>query len=263
MSLADADQPPNLPALIDRARFRLETARTSAEALEARTMAEAARHFAKLLRASNEVQADCLRLIDRAEKLIGTELIAAKESGEVAKVGQPRVSSTASRIHDLGISYDESAYFQRRARTPDSVIDRAIQKALEEDRAPLKKDLRAAVKGATGIKITTRKGKSKEGDLIKRLSLNELGGWVLAATRDFWEGIPFDHEIVPEDDPVLVAERDDQQSWVMGAIMVAKNEQTGAITITIPSSMIKMMHLDPRETEVEFRLTKFRSEALK
>jgi hypothetical protein len=261
MSLADADQPPNLPALIDRARFRLETARTSAEALEARTMAEAARHFAKLLRASNEVQADCLRLIDRAEKLIGTELIAAKESGEVAKVGQPRVSSTASRIHDLGISYDESAYFQRRARTPDSVIYRAIQKALEEERAPLKKDLRAVVKGATGIKITTRKGKSK--DLIKRLTLNELGGWVLAATRDFWEGIPFDHEIVPEDDPVLVAERDAQQSLVMGAIMVAKNEQTGAVTITIPSSMIRMIHLDPGETEVEFRLTKFRGEALK
>jgi hypothetical protein len=56
-----------LPALIDRARHRLAEARTSAEVLEARAAAKAALHYAKLQKAANETQADCLSIIKRAE----------------------------------------------------------------------------------------------------------------------------------------------------------------------------------------------------
>ena len=66
-----------------------------------------------------------LRIIDRAEKRVGEKLIEAKESGEVAS----RADGPAIRDHvegndkvtltDLGITRDQSADWQRRARTPD------------------------------------------------------------------------------------------------------------------------------------------------
>jgi hypothetical protein len=57
----------NIPALIDRSSARLIAARTSAEVLEARAVAEAALHYAKVTKAANETHADCLRIITRAE----------------------------------------------------------------------------------------------------------------------------------------------------------------------------------------------------
>src|SRR5512147_2113603 len=67
-----------LPALIDRARSRLAEARTSAEVLEARAAAKAALHYAKLLEAANETQADCLSIIKRAELRMADEIDAAQ-----------------------------------------------------------------------------------------------------------------------------------------------------------------------------------------
>ena len=73
-----------LPALIDRARSRLADARTSAEVLEARAAAKAALHYARLQKAANETQADCLAMIKRAEIRMADELDAARDRGEVA-----------------------------------------------------------------------------------------------------------------------------------------------------------------------------------
>ena len=53
----------NLPALIDRAGQRLLGARTSGEVLEAKYIAEAALHYARVTKAANDTQADCLRII--------------------------------------------------------------------------------------------------------------------------------------------------------------------------------------------------------
>ena len=74
-----ADGNTSLPALIDRARSRLAEARTSAEVLEAKAIAESALHYARITRAANETQADCLRMIVRAEMRMANEIDAASE----------------------------------------------------------------------------------------------------------------------------------------------------------------------------------------
>jgi hypothetical protein len=60
----DAD---SLPTLLSRAGQRLLYARTSAQVLEAKKIAELALHYAKVTNAANETHADCLRIITRAE----------------------------------------------------------------------------------------------------------------------------------------------------------------------------------------------------
>ena len=79
------DEPIRLPALIDRARSRLAEARTLQELLDARAVAMAARHYARVTRASNETQADCLLLIKRAEIRLADEIDAMQERGELAR----------------------------------------------------------------------------------------------------------------------------------------------------------------------------------
>jgi hypothetical protein len=56
---------------------------------------------------------------EHTEKLVGEKLIEAKKMGEVAEHGGDRRSkSTPSTLNDLGITRDQSADWQRRARTP-------------------------------------------------------------------------------------------------------------------------------------------------
>jgi hypothetical protein len=74
-----------LPALIDRARSRLAEARTLPELLDARAVAMAARHHARVTRASNETQAGCLLLVKRAEIRLADEIDAMQERGELAR----------------------------------------------------------------------------------------------------------------------------------------------------------------------------------
>jgi hypothetical protein len=71
IAVGDADR---LPAIITRASARLMEARDSAEVLEAKQTAEAALHFAKLTKATNETHADCLRIITRAEMRMADEI---------------------------------------------------------------------------------------------------------------------------------------------------------------------------------------------
>jgi hypothetical protein len=74
-----------LPVLIDHARSSLVEARTLPALLEARALAMAARHYARVTRASNETKADCLRLIKRAEMRLADEIDAMQERGELAR----------------------------------------------------------------------------------------------------------------------------------------------------------------------------------
>ena len=79
------DEAIRMLALIDRARSRLAEARTLKELLDARAVAMAARHYARVTRASNETQADCLLLIKRAEIRLADEIDAMQEKGELAR----------------------------------------------------------------------------------------------------------------------------------------------------------------------------------
>ena len=146
----------SLPALIDRARNRLAEARTSAEILEVRVAAKAALHYAKLLEAANETQADCLLLIKRAEMRLVEEVRAAREQGEVARNGGDRKSGISVRAPDtdpatldeLGLSRQRFAEWSEVYDAGgEAVVDEAIQAALDEGRAPTNADVQRAVKG--------------------------------------------------------------------------------------------------------------------
>jgi len=147
----------SLPALIDRARTRLAEARSSAEVLEARAAAMAAMHYAKLQKAANETQADCLLLIKRAEIRMADEIDAAQQRGEVATdaTGGGRPSKTCPEFgqvspatyDELGISSQRVAEWREMRDAGEAVVDEAIQAALDEGRAPTNADIQRAVKG--------------------------------------------------------------------------------------------------------------------
>ena len=144
----------SLPALIDRARSRLAEARTSAEVLEARAAAKAALHYAKLLEAANETQADCLSMIKRAELRMADEIDAAQQRGEVARADahgrgiQSSVRGADTRpatYEELGLTRQRVAEWRELRDAGESVIDDAIQAALDEGRAPTNADVQRAV----------------------------------------------------------------------------------------------------------------------
>ena len=147
----------SLPALIDRARTRLAEARTSAEILEVRAAAKAALHYAKLLEAANETQADCLLLIKRAEIRMADEIDAAQRRGEVATdaTGGGRPSKTCPKFGQVSpVTYAELGFTRQRVAewremrdAGEAVVDEAIQAALDEGRAPTNADVQRAVKG--------------------------------------------------------------------------------------------------------------------
>jgi hypothetical protein len=86
-----------LPVLIDRARASLVKARTLRELLEARALAMAARHYARVTKAPNATQAGCLLLIKRAEIRLADEIDAAQERGELARPSGCRKPGNATQ----------------------------------------------------------------------------------------------------------------------------------------------------------------------
>lgn len=143
-----------LPALIDRATRCLAEARTSAEVLEAKATAEAALHYAKVTKAANATQADCLRMIVRAEIRMADEIDRGQASGEVAR----RTDGTAIRDHvhgadkvatfdDLGVDRRRVAEWRAIRDAGAAVVEKVIAKTLAEDRAPTKADIHRAVAG--------------------------------------------------------------------------------------------------------------------
>ena len=135
-----------LPTIIDRASAKLAEARTSAEVLEARELADIAYHVAQLRNAAIEVHADCVLLIAEAERRIGGELIAGKDRGELAPGHRPKKGWKPTTLSDLGITKDQSAGWQDVARTPEPVIKEAIQADVDAGKAPTKTTVRKAVK---------------------------------------------------------------------------------------------------------------------
>lgn len=143
-----------LPALIDRARWRLAGARTSAEVLEARAAAKAALHYAKLQKAANETQADCLAMIKRAEIRMADEIDAAQARGEVVggcdgrpiSARTPGTSAPAT-YDELGVTSQRVAEWRELRNAGEDVVDQAIQTALGENRAPTNADIERAVRG--------------------------------------------------------------------------------------------------------------------
>lgn len=111
-----------LPVLIDRATFALESARTSAEVLEARDFARAAYDAAKsagriakaktahdsIVAEVHRAQGHALAIRARAEMRLAEEYDQAQERGEVAGHGRSKVEAdNVTTTADLGLRRDE------------------------------------------------------------------------------------------------------------------------------------------------------------
>ena len=101
---APFDRRENLPGLLARAGQRLLDARDAAEVLEAKHLAEAALHLAKVTNAAKETHADCLRIIARAEMRMADEIDRGQASGEVAS-GEGTARGSCPRCGHDGSGY--------------------------------------------------------------------------------------------------------------------------------------------------------------
>lgn len=149
---ATLDRRENLPGLLARAGQRLLDARTSAEVLEAKKLAEAALHYAKVTKAANETHADCIRIITRAEMRMADEIDRGQASGDVSVAGGDRQTIVRSpdnapaTFDDLGIDRRRVAEWREVRDAGEAVVENAITKALDEGRTPTKADIYAAAK---------------------------------------------------------------------------------------------------------------------
>lgn len=150
------DKRDTISGLLSRAGQRLLDARTSAEFLEAKKLAEAALHYAKVTQAANETHADCLRIITRAEMRMANEIDRGQASGELRRVGNPDFAIVQSpdnkpaTYEDLGVSRQRVAEFREVRDAGPEVVEGAIQSALAEGRAPTKADIQKHVRGTFG-----------------------------------------------------------------------------------------------------------------
>jgi hypothetical protein len=174
-----------LPAIIDRARSKLAEARTSAEVLEAREIADLALHLAKLRHAALDTYVACVLLISAAERRIGDEIIAGKERGELAPGHRPKKGSEAATLSDLGLTKDQSADYQAVARTPEKVIKDALQAEAAAGKEPTKATVKRAVKAHQADKEEAPKQSKSAHDRIDR--------WIMSGTEhnadaflDYW-----------------------------------------------------------------------------
>lgn len=165
-----------LPALIDRACSRLEQARSSAEVLEARAIAQAALHYAKVTQAANETHADCLRMIVRAEMRMADEVDKGQARGDVQTVGGDRKSiivhdsdNGAATLDDLGLDRRRLAEWRDVRDAGPGVVEQAINGALSEGRAPTKADIRRAVQ-----QPVVKPGAPSNGLMFARLAIRRL-----------------------------------------------------------------------------------------
>jgi len=143
----------NLPALIDEASRKLGEARTSAEVLEARAQAQAAMHYAKVTKAATETQADCMKMIVRAEMRMADEIDAGQERGELAKSGEGRSArvrdADASTYEELGLTRQRVHDFRKVRDAGQEAVDQVIDRAVSEGRAPSKAEIMREISGET------------------------------------------------------------------------------------------------------------------
>ncbi len=134
-----------LPALIDRASTRLSEARNSAEVLEARAVAQSALHYAKITKAANETQADCLRMIVRAEMRMADEIDRGQEEGHIQGAHAGVQSSDRANLEEVGVDKRRLSEWRQIRDAGEDVVESTIQRALDEGRAPSKNEINVAV----------------------------------------------------------------------------------------------------------------------
>ena len=136
----------NLPTMIDAASRRLADAKTSGELLEAKAVAQAALHYAKVTSAANETHADCLRIIVRAEMKMADAIDEGQESGEVHPPYRTVHSSDSyATFSELGIDRQRLAEWRQLRDAGPEAIEEAIKRQLEAGTVPTKRGIYEAV----------------------------------------------------------------------------------------------------------------------
>lgn len=143
--MSDTYEAARLPAIIDDASKRLAEARTSAEVLEAMHAAQAALHYAKVVKAAHETQGDCLRMIVRAEVRMANEIDRGQANGELAPPHRPQKASEAPTLSDLGVRRDEVADWRKVRDAGEDVANDVINERLAAGKAPTKADIKRRI----------------------------------------------------------------------------------------------------------------------
>lgn len=180
-----------LPALIDKATHALDSARTSAEVLEARDFARVAYDAAKMAgrmarakRAHDSIivevhraQAHSLAIRARAEMRLAEEYDAAQERGDVATGNRSKDFSVGddnakpATAADLGIRRDEiheARRFRDAERDDPGIIQRTIDDMVDRGEEPTRARLRREIS-----------------DKPKQKVMNPKALWVWGRLKDF------------------------------------------------------------------------------
>ena len=157
----------SLPTLINKATAALDSARSSAEVLEARDMAriayDAAKSAARMMRAKeahdnlvtevHRSQAHALAIRARAEMRLAEEYDAAQDRGEVQTRGGDRVSNVAGENNaptasDIGLRRDEihdARKLRDAERAEPGVVQRTINSMIERGEEPTRATLKREI----------------------------------------------------------------------------------------------------------------------
>ena len=109
--------------------------------LGAKQLAEAALHYARVTKAADETQADCLRIITRSETRMADEVDAAQELGQLPRRGGNR---SKVRTADFGgeASHKRRVDEWRAVRDAgEQFVEDVLRAALAEGRTPTKREI--------------------------------------------------------------------------------------------------------------------------
>jgi site-specific DNA-adenine methylase len=169
-------------ALIDRATARLASARSSAEVLEAHCMAQAALHYARVAKAAADVQADCLRIIVRAEMRMADAIDSGQKGGEIASRGGdttiPRSPGIAT-LEEIGVPSQRLSEWRTLRDAGESLVLGAIDAQMAAGKIPTKSGIKTILADCSG---------DSEGytppDLTRWRQLMEIASWAAAKRRE-------------------------------------------------------------------------------
>lgn len=168
----EQDEIQSLPSLVDRAATALTNARTSAEILEAREMAnfayDAAKRATRLAKAKDahdyliqsvmRAQADALEIEAGAKRRLADEYDAAQERGEVRKDGErgkavpDENSFSAATVDQLGLTrkdIHESRQLRDAEKADPGITKRILNERIESGEEPSKAALRKGIVAAS------------------------------------------------------------------------------------------------------------------
>lgn len=153
-----------LPQLIDRAAAALNSARTSAEVLEARNSArvayDAAKSAARIMKAKaahdslvadvHKAQANALAIRARAEMRLAEEYDAAQDRGEMKRPNNEKTASATEAVSapDIGLSHKnihEARRLRDAERAEPGIVQRAISGIVERGEEPTRAALHREV----------------------------------------------------------------------------------------------------------------------